>query len=224
MRQAANLVELASYAGIALLGLWLIWRKGRGLISALGLHGADAHGQEHERAPHDHAREQAHHDHAHAHHDHHDHAHAHAHGHGHAKAAAPGAHVHDEHCGHFHAPSPEMLTDRNFSWRTAILTVFAAGARPCSGAILVLVFALAQGIFIAGVAATFAMSMGTAITTGALAAMAVLAKGLAVRFLGEGSERGVLAVRALELVAAILVFLLGVSLLTGSLAGRIASA
>lgn len=218
MRQAANLVELASYAGIALLGLWLIWRKGRGLISALGLRGAHAHGEEHDRAAHDHAREHAHHDHAH--HDHHDHAHAH----GHAKAAAPGAHVHDEHCGHFHAPSPEMLTDRNFSWRTAILTVFAAGARPCSGAILVLVFALAQGIFIAGVAATFAMSMGTAITTGALAAMAVLAKGLAVRFLGEGSERGVLAVRALELVAAILVFLLGVSLLTGSLAGRIASA
>lgn len=220
MRQAANLVELASYAGIALLGLWLIWRKGRGLIAALGLRSAHAHGQEHERAAHDHAH--AHHDHAH--HDHHDHAHAHAHAHGHAKAAAPGAHVHDEHCGHFHAPSPEMLTDRNFSWRTAILTVFAAGARPCSGAILVLVFALAQGIFIAGVAATFAMSMGTAITTGALAAMAVLAKGLAVRFLGEGSERGVLAVRALELVAAILVFLLGVSLLTGSLAGRIASA
>jgi nickel/cobalt transporter (NicO) family protein len=113
-----------------------------------------------------------------------------------------------------------MLTDKNFSWRTAILTVFAAGARPCSGAILVLVFALAQGIFLAGVAATFAMSMGTAITTGALATMAVLAKGLATRFLGEGSERGVLAVRALELVAAMLVFMLGASLLMGSFAGR----
>ena len=147
----------------------------------------------------------------------HDHAHVHA-----KSSAAP--HVHDEHCGHFHAPSPDMLTDRNFSWKTAILTVFAAGARPCSGAILVLVFALAQGIFIAGVAATFAMSVGTAITTGALASIAVLAKGLAVRFLGEGSDRGVLAVRAFELVAAILVFMLGASLLMGSLAGRVTSA
>ena len=113
-----------------------------------------------------------------------------------------------------------MLTDKNFSWRTAILTVFAAGARPCSGAILVLVFALAQGIFLAGVAATFAMSAGTAITTGALAAISVLAKGLAVRFLGEGSGRGVLAVRALELAAALLVFMLGASLLMASLSGR----
>jgi ABC-type nickel/cobalt efflux system permease component RcnA len=251
MRQAANLVELASYAGIAILGVWLIWRKGRGLLAALGIGGGAAHAH-HGHASHDHARhDHAPHDHAHhhhgewaqaAHHDHkHDHAHAHPqehshahshghsheHSHGHAHGHAHGrdhgyshahaAHVHDEHCGHFHAPSPEMLSDKNFSWKTAILTVFAAGARPCSGAILVLVFSLAQGIFIAGVAATFAMSAGTALTTSALAALAVLAKGLAVRFLGEGSQRGVLTVRALELVAAILVFMLGASLLMASL-------
>ncbi len=235
MRDAAHAVEIASYAGIALLGAWLIWRKGRGLLAVLGF-GAPGHGHDH--APvHDHAAHQheapahiaqLHHDHAH--HDHHGHAHNHAQDHGHhhghdhapvvAKAAAPAPHVHDEHCGHFHAPSPDMLTDKNFSWKTATLTVFAAGARPCSGAILVLVFALAQGIFFVGVAATFAMSMGTAITTGALAAMAVLAKGLAVRFLGEGSDRGVVAVRALELVAAILVFMLGASLLMGAFAGK----
>lgn len=228
MRVAANLVELASYAGIALLGAWLIWRKGRGLLAALGF-GAASRGHGPADAAHDHAHHQhGHHDHAHLEHAHH--AHDHPHGHSHetaherAKPAAPAPHVHDEHCGHFHAPAPETLTDKNFSWKTAILTVFAAGARPCSGAILVLVFALAQGIFAAGIAATFAMSIGTAITTGALAAMAVLAKGLAVRFLGEGSERGVLAVRAFELVAAILVFMLGASLLLGGLAGGAAPA
>lgn len=100
-----------------------------------------------------------------------------------------------------------------FTWRGAIATVFAAGARPCSGAILVLVFALAQGIFIAGVASAFAMAFGTAMTTGALAAVAVGAKGLAVRFLGEGSGRGALVVRLLELAAALLVLFLGASLL-----------
>ena len=239
MRQAANLVEIASYAGIALLGAWLIWRKGRGLIAALGFGGGASvaahhhHAREHKHEHTIHAHElehpefaqaaHAHHHHAHHDHSHHDHSH-HDHGHAHAKSAAPAPHVHDAHCGHFHAPSPDMLTDKNFSWKTATLTVFAAGARPCSGAILVLVFALAQGIFFAGVAATFAMSMGTAITTGALAALAVLAKGLAVRFLGEGSERGVLAVRALEFAAAILVFLLGASLLMASLSGKISSA
>ncbi len=241
MRDAAHAVELASYAGIAVLGAWLIWRKGRGLLAVLGFgavrhahdhaahrHEAHSHAQStpaaHEHARHDHAR------HEHARHDHHGHQHGPGCTHDHlaheakvsakAVAPAPQVHVHDEHCGHFHAPSPDMLSDKNFSWKTATLTVFAAGARPCSGAILVLVFALAQGIFIVGVAATFAMSIGTAITTSALAAMAVLAKGLAVRFLGEGSERGIVAVRALELVAAILVFMLGASLLMGAFAGK----
>ena len=225
MKQAANLVELASYAGVAALGLWLMWRKGRGFIAALG---AGAPVAQQAPAPaacgHDHAH--GHHAHAHAHHDHgHGHAH-HDHGHHHHEAAKPAgghAHVHGPDCGHFHAPAPETL-GAGFSWKTAAATIFAAGARPCSGAILVLVFALAQGIFLAGVAATFAMSMGTALTTGALAAMAVLAKGLAVRFLGGGEGRGGLGVRALEFVAAILVFMLGATLLARALAGGVSPA
>ena len=57
----------------------------------------------------------------------------------------------------------------------------AAGIRPCAGAIIVLVFALSQGLFAAGIAATFAMAVGTALTTSAIAAIAVFAKALAVR-------------------------------------------
>lgn len=80
-----------------------------------------------------------------------------------------------------------------------------------------LVFALAQGIFLAGIAAAFAMAAGTALTTGALAAAAVLAKGLAIRLMGEGGGKALVLVRVLELVAALLVLLLGVILFTGSL-------
>ena len=58
----------------------------------------------------------------------------------------------DEDCGHAHAPDPRTLGE-GFSWRAALATVVAAGARPCSGALLILVFALAQGLFSAGVAA-----------------------------------------------------------------------
>jgi len=211
MKSAANFVEIASFAGIALLGLWLVWRKGKAFIASLAAGGALAQGagaaahqthhDDHHHG-HDHAHDHARHGHAHA---HHDHAH---HGHDHH-------HVHDEHCGHFHAPDPKTLGD-GFSWKVAIATVFAAGARPCSGAILVLVFALAQGIFLAGIAAAFAMAAGTALTTGALAAGAVLAKGLAIRLLGEGGSGALIAVRTLELVAAMLVLLLGVILFTGS--------
>ena len=58
-----------------------------------------------------------------------------------------------------------------------------SGLRPCSGAILVLVFALAQGLFWAGVAATFIMGLGTAITVAAIATLAVARQGLGRRAL-----------------------------------------
>ena len=72
--------------------------------------------------------------------------------------------------------------EAGFSWRQAALTVAAAGSRPCSGAILVLVFASAQDIFLAGCAAVAAMSLGVAITTGALATSAVYAKKAVARY------------------------------------------
>jgi nickel/cobalt transporter (NicO) family protein len=214
--QAADVIDIAAFAGVALLGAWLLWRKGRAFVAALNepaLAGAGTtaagpsvqlanlglafasggHGQALagpvgfvcETVPHHHS---------------HDNDHA--------------GHVHDASCGHFHAPDPATLGDA-FSWKTAALTVFSAGSRPCSGAILVLVFALAQGIFLAGIAATFAMSLGTAITTAALAATAVLLKGVAVKLVGGGSRRNELIARGVEVVAALGVLLVGLALLLG---------
>ncbi len=246
MKSVANLVEVASFAGIALLGLWLIWIKGRALMAVLPSlrPAADAHSSPSPVAappPHDHHAHDSHdHHHSHNHGDGDSHAHAgtHDHGHGvqtltpvlakvqtqhdhdhqaheHHAHGEPG-HVRDEHCGHFHAPDPKTLGE-NFSWGAALATVVTAGARPCSGAILVLVFAVAQGIFLAGVAATFAMALGTALTTGALAAVAVLAKNIALRYAGQGGTRGVVLIRALECAAAVAVFLLGATLFLGSI-------
>ena len=101
--------------------------------------------------------------------------------------------------------------------------MLAAGARPCAGAIIVLVFALAQGVFAAGVAAAFAMALGTALTTGAIAMLAVFAKALALRIAGGRGAAGALAVAGLELLAAAFVFVLGASLLLGLWTGPAAS-
>ena len=114
-------------------------------------------------------------------------------------------------CGHDHAPDPRLLGE-GFSWRTALTTVVAAGARPCSGALLILVFALAQGLFAAGIAAVLAMSLGTAVTTGALACLAVFAKGLAVRFAAGENSRVTLVARACEFAAALAVLAFGLAL------------
>ena len=65
--------------------------------------------------------------------------------------------------------------------------VLSVGIRPCTGAILVLVFALTQGLFWAGVAATFAMALGTAITVAALATLALGSRELALKLGGANS-------------------------------------
>ena len=89
------------------------------------------------------------------------------------------------------------------------------GLRPCSGAILVLVFAVAQGLFWAGVAATFAMGLGTAMTVAAIAVLAVSAKSWARRLSGTQPGTGFLFLRGIEFAAAGLVLLFGVGLLLG---------
>jgi ABC-type nickel/cobalt efflux system permease component RcnA len=124
--------------------------------------------------------------------------------------------VHDESCGHVHAPDPRTLDNANFSWSSALATIVAAGARPCSGAILVLVFSLSQGIYLAGIAATLAMAVGTGLTTGALAATAVFAKSFAERLLGTEGGRGLIIARSAEFLAALLVLFVGVGLLVGA--------
>ena len=91
------------------------------------------------------------------------------------------------------------------------------GVRPCSGAILVLVFALAQGLFWAGVTATFLMALGTAITVSVIALIAVSAKGLARRLSVGREAGGAVIMRAIEFAAAGLVLLFGLGLLLGYL-------
>lgn len=184
MRDTASLVEQASFAGIAVLGLWLVWQKGRAFFVAWkdpparpqSLSSSSAFGCE--------------------------------------PCEPDGTHIHSAACGHFHMPDPRRL-GADFSWKSAAMTVVAAGLRPCSGAILVLVFALAQGLFLVGVGATFAMSLGTALTTSALASLAVLAKDVALRLTKPASQRALLITRGAEFAAACLVLFFGIALLMG---------
>jgi nickel/cobalt transporter (NicO) family protein len=143
-----------------------------------------------------------HHDaHDHAHHDHHpDHNDGHA-------------------WGHAHALEPAELKGRDWL-RRGLAAIVAVGLRPCSGAILVLVFALAQGLFWLGVASTFAMGLGTAITVAAIAVFAVAARGAAGRFAKAKPGAGMIVLRLIETGAAVLIVMFGVALLTGYLASE----
>jgi ABC-type nickel/cobalt efflux system permease component RcnA len=212
---AEKVIEIASYALIAAFGARLVWTKGGGFFRALqarqpALTPAMAVAGHHD---HGHGHDHHHHAHAHphvAHHDHDDHDHDHSHDH---------VHVHDEHCGHSHGPEPGELAGPG-GWRRGLSAIFTVGIRPCSGAILVLVFALAQGLFWAGIAATFVMGLGTAITVATIAVIAVTAKDLARRLSGASEGGGALVMRGLEFGAAGLVLLFGVGLLFGYIAAE----
>ncbi|AJA60350.1 MULTISPECIES: nickel/cobalt transporter [Bradyrhizobium] len=219
MCKAEGAIEIASYGLIALFGLRLVWVKGRTFIRALQAvqpvpaiagvpHDHHDHGHHHHHDAHDH------HDHDHGHdHHHHDHGHAHAHHHhGHD-------HVHDEHCGHSHGPTPSELAGPG-GWRRGFAAILTVGIRPCSGAILVLVFALAQGLFWAGIAATLLMGLGTAITVAAIAVVAVSAKDIAARLSAGRDGGGALFMRGIEFGAAALVLLFGAGLLFGYIAAE----
>lgn len=131
---------------------------------------------------------------------------------------APGAGAQGPACDHVHLPGPDEIA-RLAGWREMAGVVLAAGLRPCAGALIILVFAASQGLLWAGVAATFAMALGTALTTGALAALAVFFKFAALRLAGGGSLRAARAIAGLELLAAAFVAVLGAALLLGLWAG-----
>jgi nickel/cobalt exporter len=232
MNGAVNWIETVSYALIIVVGLRLLWVKGRAFIAALRDLGRptaavgaavtpaqSAHDHDHEHEPnHEHDHTQCcDHDHDHSHaaapahtaHDDHDHDHAH-----HDHAHHDHEHDHASAWGHAHAPEPEQLAGPG-GWGRGLSAIVAVGLRPCSGAILVLVFALAQGLFWVGAASTFVMGLGTFITVATIASIAVGARSWAQRIAGARSSYGTLAMRGIEAGAAVVIIAFGALLLGG---------
>jgi nickel/cobalt exporter len=219
MGRAVNVIEIVSYSLIIVIGVRLLWVKGRAFLALLHtLHRPAAVGAAVTPRPHDHA----HHGHAHDSHAHNGHDHSHGHGHDHGHHHHGEGHAHHHHAddedasawGHAHAPEPEELAGPG-GWKRGLSAIVAVGLRPCSGAILVLVFALAQGLFWAGVASTFVMGIGTAITVAVIASIAVGARAWAQHLADARSGYGMLAMRGVEVGAAVVIIAFGALLLTG---------
>ena len=187
MGDVANWIGIASYGMVVLLGLWLVARK----IFGWGHH---HHHEDMAHKAHGHLHGHETHDHDHHDRDHHDRD-----------------HHHDE---HMHVVPPQATTG---SLREQFGVVLAVGMRPCSGALVVLVFALSQGLLPAGIAAVLLMGLGTAITVSLLATIAVTAKGLARRIGGVDNPVTSAVVWWVELAGAVAVLGFGVLLLIASL-------
>jgi nickel/cobalt exporter len=209
MGETLRVIEIVSYGLIVLLGARLLWVKGHGFLRAWRALKAPpekpslcAHAGGHAHAG----------------------SHAHAGGHAHASTCNHDDHGHDEEpdvlpWGHAHGPEPQELAGPG-GWRRGWSAILAVGLRPCSGAIIVLVFALAQGLFWAGVVSTLVMGLGTAITVATIATLAVGAKSIAKRFTHERGGYGEVLLRGMETAAAALVLIFGVLLLAGYMASE----
>jgi nickel/cobalt transporter (NicO) family protein len=88
-------------------------------------------------------------------------------------------------CGHDHGPDPRAARAR--SLREAGALVAAMAARPCAGALIVLVLAWSMGLAAAGAAAVIAMGLGTASFTVTLAVLAVTGRDAAFLSAGPAS-------------------------------------
>lgn len=121
-----------------------------------------------------------------------------------------------ETCGQSHAADPALLDQEKFDLRAAWAAIVAVGIRPCSGALIVLTFALLNGLWFGGVVSVFAMALGTFITVALLATLAVTAKNAALAIAGSGSL-GATVHTVIEIGGALFLLLMGLALLGASL-------
>ncbi|MFZ4834484.1 nickel/cobalt transporter [Rouxiella sp. Mn2063] len=91
-------------------------------------------------------------------------------------------HQHDEHCGcgHRHLPDDRQLQGA-VDWRAQVAIVFAMGLRPCSGAIMVLLFSKVIGVYFWGVMSALVMALGTSLTVSLIGVVVYYCRAFAMK-------------------------------------------
>ncbi|QUM79906.1 nickel/cobalt transporter [Moritella sp. 5] len=111
-----------------------------------------------------------------------------------AKYAAPASsslvdHEHHDNCGcgHQHVVAPELINDAS-SFKEYLTIILSIGIRPCTGAIMVLLFANMLDIYWLGIVSAVVMALGTALTTSTIAIMTITGKQAVRRYLATGKR------------------------------------
>ncbi|MCD9524121.1 hypothetical protein GLP14_15005 [Photobacterium carnosum] len=117
-------------------------------------------------------------------------------------------------CGHKHFANADEINQAT-SLREYIVIIFSIGIRPCTGAILVLLFANMVGLYWLGVISAILMAIGTALTTSAIALLTLSGKKIVSRYLATNDRQRTITSIILKLFGGVLLVLLGLLLLNG---------
>jgi nickel/cobalt exporter len=108
---------------------------------------------------------------------------------------------------------------RRGSRKTARGLVVAIGLTPCASAIIILLFALGQGVFLVGIAATLVMAVGMGLTVSLVGILAVLARRGTVRAASTSGSVAHWVKGALGVLGAAAILSLGLVLFLGAWTG-----
>ena len=180
-------VRAASFLIIAGIGVYMLVQAVRGSFGQVGGEVA-AHG----------------HGHGHSHADGDFHSHGHAHGHFHSQS-----HTH----GHFHSHGHEHNHTHRQAHGTKVeggLLALAAGMVPCPGAVLIMLYAVANDMIYSSILLVASMSLGIGISICAVGVGAILARKAVIRAMERSGGRGVDILRqGMNYAGAVLVTLIG---------------
>ncbi|MEZ8825117.1 nickel/cobalt transporter [Vibrio amylolyticus] len=121
-------------------------------------------------------------------------------------------------CGHQHVADADAVNKAS-TYREYMGIIASIGARPCSGAIMVLLFANIAELYWMGVASAIVMAIGTAMTTSLIALVTLTGKFIVQRYLilekNSHSKRWKLTSYGIQLLGGLFLILVGMILMSG---------
>ncbi|WP_114766706.1 nickel/cobalt transporter [Vibrio rhodolitus] len=134
------------------------------------------------------------------------------------------SHIHSDQCGcgHKHVVDASTINEAD-TWREYVGIIATIGIRPCTGAIMVLLFANVVGLYWMGVVSALVMAAGTAFTTSIIALLTLTGKHFVRCYLSANSSDSAshwkLAGNYLQFFGGLLLIVIGLVLFHGQDAG-----
>lgn len=118
---------------------------------------------------------------------------------------------------HHHCEMPDAESiNHATSWKSYLGIILSVGIRPCTGAIMVLLFSKVIGLYWIGIVSAFLMGIGTAITTSTIAILTISGKKVIRRYISASEHHISLGQLYLQLIGGFILIAFGAILIKSS--------